>query len=184
MLGDATRARRRGRWSLIMSGTVVLALAIALTGCAQPRGQSEASAKAQVHAIPGLTYVFLEVLHEGGFPPENGAAVEVHVAKGASIPDRLKLLNYLASVTWSMNQQKPDKSIFITISSDGPEQFDWATFMRQNGWGEAFGGSPILLKFDDVEKHFGPWPGKVPAVPSSPLIVISPSATPAPSPSP
>jgi hypothetical protein len=184
MPGDATRARRRDRWSLFIAGTVVLALAIALTGCAQPCGQSEASAKAQVHAIPGLTYVALEVLGNGGFPPPHTASVVVQVAEGASIPDRVKLFNYLASVAWSMNQTKPDTMIFINIKSDDPEQFDWASFVRQNGWGQASGDSNVLLRVDDAQKHFGPWPGKVPAVPTSPLIVISPSATPAPTPSP
>jgi hypothetical protein len=129
-------------------------------------GQSVDQARAQLKSIDGLRSTSIEVDETvSGLNKHHQVRVEATADKSADLP---ALIDRLAQLGWSVNQNEPDTGIYVRLQvSPQPTIGDIAT---QNGWKDAAYSTStdrlkqlVLLPEAAVRERFGAWPGPVPS---------------------
>jgi hypothetical protein len=129
-------------------------------------GQSIAQAQAQLKSITGLSATSIEVDETvSGLNKHHQVLVKATADKSADLP---ALINRLAQVGWSVNQDEPDTGVYVRLQvSPQPVIGDIA---KQNGWKDAAYSTStdrlkqlVLLPEAAVRARFGAWPGPAPS---------------------
>jgi hypothetical protein len=137
------RTRPTQAWSArtrIAAVAIAAAATLLLTGCgahpvgAPRQGQTVASAEAALRAIPGVEKASITVdSHVNGIQYLWDIETKVTVQPGATIPDPVRLLDYVVATSWSENRAKPtDATITVTITTT--PQIDVQAIATQAGF--------------------------------------------------
>jgi hypothetical protein len=169
--------------ALLPAGAGVLALALLVTGCSGPSsaptassaaGQSAAHAQASIRKIPGVESATVKLNQTmSGFNKHDSVITHVTLAQGTTVPDPSKLIDHLVAVSWSVNGERPDNGISLTLATN--PQIDVGPVARDSGWpkvtyftNSADPDAPRFAGFSaqSLTEKLGAWPGKVPTVES------------------
>jgi hypothetical protein len=129
-------------------------------------GQSVARAQEQLRTIKGLSATSIEVDETvSGLNEHNQVLVKATADTSA---DLAALIDHLAQLGWSVNQDEPDTGVYLRLQvSPQPVIGDIA---RQNGWNDAAYSTStdrlkqlVLLSEASLRRHFGTWPGPAPS---------------------
>lgn len=130
------------------------------------RGQSLAQARTQLESIAGLTQTSIEVDETvSGLNKHHQVLVKAAADASTDVP---ALIDRLAQLGWSINQDEPDTGVYIRLQlSPQPVVGEIA---KQNGWKDAAYSTAtdrlkqlVLLPKPAVRERFGAWPGPVPS---------------------
>jgi hypothetical protein len=129
-------------------------------------GQSIAEARTQLKSIAGLSATSIEVDETvSGLNKHHQVLVKATADTSADLP---ALIDHLAQLGWSVNQDEPDTGVYVRLQvSPQPVIGDIA---KQNGWSDAAYSTStdrlkqlVLLPEAAVRARFGDWPGPVPS---------------------
>jgi hypothetical protein len=146
---------------------VVCLLAITLGGCSNPMrgGQSIASARSAVLAIPGVASAKFTV--DGaynGFQKEWGENVEIDLKPGFQPKDTAAFIDYIVSTMWSINEHNPTAGIGIVLTTTPQVNLD--AVGKSAGWTnlKTTSDQPSIVVTGSVslKKQLGAWPGTPP----------------------
>jgi hypothetical protein len=169
--------RRRDKLKNTSRSAVVAALLslllVALNGCALvgnpnpgvTKGLSQAEATERLMAMEGLTEGSASVIsHYEGFQRRVSIQLVVKVDPGYSIARGSEFVDYLVRLAWSINNTRPNRSLYIHIKTD--PQIDVPAAFRRAGWKDENGpDSFALLRVSDLKDEVGEWPGNAPTAP-------------------
>ena len=160
--GALRRRAVAGAWLV-----VVCLLSIALGGCSNPMrgGQSIASARSAVLAIPGVAsakFVFNGAY--SGFEKQWDETVKIDLKPGFQPRDTAAFVDYIVSTTWSINEHSPTAGITIILTTTPQVNLD--AVGKTAGWTYlvTFAEHPSGVVTDSVSlrKQLGAWPGTPP----------------------
>ena len=160
--GALRRRAVAGAWLV-----VVCLLSIALGGCSNPMrgGQSIASARSAVLAIPGVAsakFVFNGAY--SGFEKQWDETVKIDLKPGFQPRDTAAFVDYIVSTTWSINEHNPTAGISIILITTPQVNLD--AVGKTAGWTYlvTFAEHPSGVVTDSVSlrKQLGAWPGTPP----------------------
>ena len=129
-------------------------------------GQSIAQARAQLTSITGVSATSIEVDETvSGLNKHHQVLVKARADTSADLP---ALVDLLARLGWSVNQDEPDSGVYVRLQvSPQPVIGDIA---KKNGWKDAAYSTStdrlkqlVLLPAAAVRARFGAWPGRVPS---------------------
>ena len=162
---DAGALRRRaatGAWLV-----VVCLLSITLGGCSNPMrgGQSIASARSAILAIPGIASAKFTLKGAyNGFQKEWTEKVEIDLKPGFQPKDTAAFLDYIVSTMWSINEHNPTAGIGIVLTTTPQVNLD--AVGKSAGWTNlkttADQPSIVVTGTVSLRKQLGEWPGTPP----------------------
>ena len=162
---DAGAFRRRAVTGACL--VVVCLLAITLSGCSNPMrgGQSIASARSAVLAIPGVASAKFTLRGAyNGFQKEWTEKVEINLKAGFQPKDTAAFVDYIVSTMWSINEHNPTAGIGIVLTTTPQVNLD--AVGKTAGWTYlvTFADQPSIVVTDSVslKKQLGVWPGTPP----------------------
>jgi hypothetical protein len=146
---------------------LVCLLSITLGGCSNPmeKGQSIASARKTVLAVPGVASAkFILKGAYNGFQKEWTEKVEIDLKPGFQPKNTAAFIDYLISTTWSINEHNPTAGIGIVLTTTPQVNLD--AVGKTVGWKYlvTFADQPSFVITDSVslKKQLGAWPGTPP----------------------
>jgi len=162
---DAGAFRRRAVTGACL--VLVCLLSITLGGCSSPikEGQSIASARSTILAIPGVAsakFVFNGAY--SGFQKQWDETINIDLKPGFQPKDTAAFVDYIVSTTWSINEHNPTAGIAIVLTTTPQVNLD--AVGKSAGWTYlvTFADHPSGVVTDSVslKKQLGAWPGPPP----------------------
>ena len=145
---------------------LVALLSIAISGCSSlvKGGQSVASARSAVLAIPGVASAKFDFRGAyNGFQKQWDEAVEIDLKPGIQPKDTAAFISYVVSTTWSINEHKPG-GISIVLTTTPQVNLD--AIGKSAGWTylvtNADDPSGVITESVSLTKELGAWPGTPP----------------------
>ena len=175
--GPLRRRAATGAWLV-----VVCLLSITLGGCSNPMrgGQSIASARSAVLAIPGVSSAKFTLRGAyNGFQKEWGEDVEIDLKPGFQPKDTAAFIDYIVATAWSINEHNPE-DIGIVLTTTPQVNLD--AVGKSAGWTYlvTFADHPSGVVTDSVSlrKQLGAWPGTPPKKTDKTAVVQVPTVQP------
>ena len=161
---------------------VVCLLSITLSGCSNPMsgGQSIASARSAVLAIPGVSSAKFTLRGAyNGFQKEWGEDVEIDLKPGFQPKDTAAFIDYIVATAWSINEHNPN-GIGIVLTTTPQVNLD--AVGKSAGWTNlkttADQPSIVVTGSVSLRKQLGAWPGPPPKKTDKTALVQVPTVQP------
>ena len=161
---------------------VVCLLSITLSGCSNPMsgGQSIASARSAVLAIPGVSSAKFTLRGAyNGFQKEWGEDVEIDLKPGFQPKDTAAFIDYIVATAWSINEHNPN-GIGIVLTTTPQVNLD--AVGKSAGWTNlkttADQPSIVVTGSVSLRKQLGAWPGPPPKKTDKTALVQVPAVQP------
>lgn len=171
--------RRSAGTALALILGVFALVSCVLTGCAQIGGQSSDAARGQLAAIVGVPESSVDVSSStSGLREETVVYVSIRIEDGYRVADEERLAAFLVDVAWSINDERPIKSLAVAVDVPEGQVLDAHQAAKDAGLAEAF-GSPDLFQIplNDARgekslERLGDWPGAVPVLPDGVIVPV------------
>ena len=178
---DAGALRRRAVTGACL--VLVCLLSITLSGCSNPMrgGQSIASARSAILAIPGIASAKFTLKGAyNGFQKEWTEKVEIDLKPGFQPKDTAAFLDYIVSTMWSINEHNPTAGMGIVLTTTPQVNLD--AVGKSAGWTNlkttADQPSIVVTGSVSLRKQLGAWPGPPPKKTDQTALVQVPAVQP------
>lgn len=175
-----------GLTRVLRIGLVWLVCAVLLSGCvATERGQTLSSAAESINAVDGLSATTRTGGAYSGWSFHRWSSAQVTIETGFRVMEWGEFVTWLARSAWSMNEDKPNQGISVSITfADHDEFVRWQLEQRTL---ELPRGYEVSVRDRDVdpkitadvstrfaeEAGLGPWPGDVPTLSDNVIVKVA-----------
>jgi hypothetical protein len=145
-----------------LAAVAAACLLVSACSSAPKEGQTEEQARASLNRVAAFEAPTLDAVSSySGLQKKRDLVTTLTIKAGYSVTDPAALVRSLFENAWSVNDTKPT-SISMTIAGTTTDFSEAASAVGADAT-PSQGDTIIIEPISAAEKHFGSWPGKVPA---------------------